>query len=477
MHEPWVAVAGVSSELAGVQYRGTSLPQGGPLQGPLQGALLDSRQRWRDFVTLASDLAFETDTAGRLVFVSPDPFLGWPTSALLGQPGFMLLAMAGAGFDPFAAGPGYRDRRAWLKRAEGGTACFSFAAVPMLEGGRCTGMRGTARDMTAQEQEDCRTTAALRRGEVVQHILWQMRQEVLAPRMMQAVLEGLSAALGASGSAVLNLLADAGPSAVLHHCGADPAELLEGLFETLQADTADPVISSIAGHPSLTCPSYTRFGERAGFCIWRAAGAAAWTDDDALLASSATAIIRVVLEHEAIQRELALQARTDPLTGLLNRRSFVEEVARRIDRLDREQLPGTLMYVDLDHFKRLNDCCGHDVGDEALKLAAALLRNAVRPADVVARLGGDEFALWLDGSDELTAAERAERLRLDAPALLAAALPPTAPALSTSIGIAARHPHQAETLEDIMRRADSAMYEVKRAGRAHWRVSLAAVSP
>jgi diguanylate cyclase (GGDEF)-like protein len=129
------------------------------------------------------------------------------------------------------------------------------------------------------------------------------------------------------------------------------------------------------------------------------------------------------------------------------------------------------MYVDLDHFKRLNDCCGHDVGDEALVQTAALLRKTVRPADVVARLGGDEFALWLDGSDELTAAERAERLRLDAPEVLAACLPPSAPALSTSIGIASRDPHMAETLEAIMRRADSAMYEVKRAGRGQWRVA------
>ena len=130
------------------------------------------------------------------------------------------------------------------------------------------------------------------------------------------------------------------------------------------------------------------------------------------------------------------------------------------------------MYVDIDHFKRLNDCCGHDVGDGALVLMAGMLRNAVRPSDIVARLGGDEFALWLDGSDELTAAERAERVRVDAPGLLAAGLPPLAPALSTSIGIAARHAHLAETLDDVMRRADGAMYEVKRAGRAHWRVAL-----
>ncbi len=437
----------------------------------LRSALLDSRHRWREFVALATDMAFETDGSGALVFLSPEHVLGWPASALVGQPAATLLGTSGTTFDPFAIGPAFRNRQAWVKWADGRFGCLTFSATPMMDGTRCVGMRGVARDVTERDVQEAKVAGQLRRGEVMEHILSQMRQEVLAPRMMLAVLEGLAAALGASGALVLDLLAKPGPEAVLHHAGAEAPELLVGLFETLQAETTDPVIATVDGHPTLTCPSYTRFGERAGLCVWRSAGAVPWTQEDALLASSATAITRVVLEHEAIQRELARQARTDPLTGLLNRRSFVEEVNRRIDRLDRERLPGTLIYVDLDHFKRLNDCCGHDIGDEALVQTAALLRNTVRPADIVARLGGDEFAMWLDGSDELTAAERAERLRLDAPAMLAANLPLLAPALSTSIGIAARHPHLGETLEDIMRRADTAMYEVKRAGRAHWRVA------
>ena len=439
----------------------------------LQGALLDSRQRWRDFVALAADFVFETDAAANLVFVSPEEVLGWPAAALLGQPASVLLASEEGWFDPFATGPHYRNRQVWLRRAGGGLACYTCSGVPILAGTALAGMRGVARDVTTQEGAASKVTAALRHGEVVEHILRQMRQEVLAPRMMQAVLEGLAAALGASGAAVLNLLADPGPGAVLHQHGADPLPLLAGLFASLQEETADPVIAAAAGHPVLACPSYTRFGNRAGLYVWRGPAAQPWTEEDASLVSSATAIVRVVLEHEAIQRELALQARTDPLTGLLNRRSFVEEVTRRIDRLDRECVPGTLMYVDLDHFKRLNDSFGHEVGDEALVLTAGQLRNIVRPTDLVARLGGDEFALWLDGSDELTAAERAEQLRLQLPAVLAGGLPPTAPALSTSIGIAARHPQHAEALEDIMRRADAAMYEVKRAGRAQWRVAPA----
>ena len=178
----------------------------------------------------------------------------------------------------------------------------------------------------------------------------------------------------------------------------------------------------------------------------------------------------MVLEHEGIQREMARQARTDPLTGLLNRRAFLDELARRIDRLDREGLPGTLMFVDVDNFKPLNDRFGHDAGDMALTGISALLRNLVRPADLVARFGGDEFALWLDGADELTAAERAEALRLDVNGSLAQ-LTPESVKVTLSIGIACRRAGGGEFMDEVIRRADQAMYDVKRAGRGHWRVA------
>jgi diguanylate cyclase (GGDEF)-like protein len=267
-------------------------------------------------------------------------------------------------------------------------------------------------------------------------------------------------------------LSEAVVESVHHQVGDGIADLLPTIHAIVPEDATE-IQAGFApdGRGLLACPSLTRFGERAALALWRVPGARPWDADDLLLASSATAIIRIVLEHDSIQRELARQARTDPLTGLLNRRSFLEEMNRRVERLDREGLPGTLMFVDLDYFKALNDAWGHEIGDEALTLTAQLLRDTVRPADLVARLGGDEFALWLDGSDELTAAERGERLRLSAPGYFARELPPGAPALSMSIGIACRRAGEAEDLEVLMQRADSAMYDVKRNGRGHWKVA------
>jgi hypothetical protein len=101
---------------------------------PLRGALLDSRQRWRDLVTITADLAFETDEGGCFVFVTPDPALGWSAARLIGQPARTLLADGAADcFDLFAVDALVRRRRVWLRRGDGGLACMAFAAAPLLD--------------------------------------------------------------------------------------------------------------------------------------------------------------------------------------------------------------------------------------------------------------------------------------------------------------------------------------------------------
>ncbi|HVB68779.1 MAG TPA: diguanylate cyclase [Acetobacteraceae bacterium] len=458
-------------------------PAGSPADGPADPAmtgldprlgrvLLESRQRWRDLVGLAADFAFETNSAGQFTFVVPDPALGWPTALLLDQPAERLLADPAGGFDPFHPSVPLRGRHAWLRRADGTVACLAFSCAPLLDpAGRIVGARGLGIDVTEQNQAMAEAAAALRRSAMVEHILARMRQEVLAPRMMRAVLEAVRGALGAEGVAVVGTTGEG--AAILHQSGHG-AEGLLGPAAALVAGaeaTTRAAATIAAGCPLLVSTCLTRFGERAGLAIWRPAGGRAWDSEEQMLTDAAGGIVRVVLEHQAIQREMARQARTDSLTGLLNRRAFLEELGRHIERLDRETAPGTMIFVDLDNFKPVNDRFGHEIGDQVLCRTAALLRRTVRPTDLVARLGGDEFALWLNGADHMTAAERAESLRLNAPGELAEVVGAPRPRLSLSIGIATRRVDSGEDIDSVMRRADFAMFEVKRQGRGHWRVA------
>ena len=467
----------------------TLAPANLPLSGfagadSLRGALLDSRQRWRDLVTVSADFAFETDAWGRLIFVIPDPALGWSSASLIGQPAERLL-VEGAGFDPFRVTAPVRHRRTWLRRGDGGSACLTIAAMPITDRtGAVVGVRGLGVDMTEADAQGARMAAALRRGEVLEHILRRTSHEVLAPRMMKAALESLVDAVGAEGAAVVLDVGESGMSRIAHHAGQG-AERMRPTLSAMLPVSPDHLgqATGIDGRPVLMAGCETRFGVFGGIAVWRTArghdpaedvgaGIRAWDQDDRMLLLTATNVIRMVLEHEAIQREMHRQARTDPLTALLNRRAFMEELERHADRLDRDDEPGTLMFADMDHFKAVNDAMGHEAGDRVLVAAADLLRRVVRPTDLVARLGGDEFAVWMNGVDHMTAAERADVLREALPREIAELLGPDAPRVGMSIGIACRRGGGHEPLDSVIRRADMAMYEVKRHGRGHWRVSL-----
>ena len=442
----------------------------------LRRALLDSRQRWRNLVGLAADLAFEADHLGRLTFLHPDPVLGWASGVMIGGDASALLADGGdgAGFDPFRVTVRVRQRRAWIRRGDGGVVCLAFSAEPILDSlGHITGVRGVGVDVTALDAPGARLAGAQRLGDALDHILSRMGREVLAPKMLRSALEAMAKALGAEGAAAISLPGAEQAASVAHRAGVGADAILPDIAALLSRHHDAPLQGIAAdGRQMLADVCQTRFGDQTGLAAWRAATARPWDADDLRLIAAAGKIVRMALEHEAIQREMLRLARTDPLTGLLNRRAFREEVLRHTDRADREGVPSTLMFVDLDHFKTVNDRLGHETGDQVLVRTATVLRDIVRPADLVARLGGDEFALWLGGADHMTAAERAETLRFAVPKALDEITGGTPPRITLSIGIATRAVRADEDIDGLIRRADEAMYDAKRNGRGHWRVSL-----
>jgi diguanylate cyclase (GGDEF)-like protein/PAS domain S-box-containing protein len=446
--------------------------QGGArLDGMLRAALLESRQRWRDFVTLVADLVFETDPEGRLTFVAPELVLGFPAEALLHRPARSLLATEG-GEDPFARRRPAQGVKAWFRRADGEALCLALTLAPLSDaGGNFAGLRGVARDITAEERAAEAQAAQLRRASALEHLVRRVRREVLAPRMLTAALEALPAVLGCAGAAVLELTA-AGLPVVAHRQGEDPSPLLASAL-TLHAAAAS-FGAGPEGEPLALVPQPIRGAPIYALLAWRRAGSRGFDDEERGLLVSLSDLVFVALGNQALQQELELQARTEALTGLLNRRAFLADLRRRLERRQREGAAplGALLFIDLDNFKPVNDLLGHEAGDAALVSVANLLRDLVRPTDLVGRIGGDEFAVWLEEADLDAAGARADQLAWASAHTLPLLLRSGPTAVTFSIGCAPlRSP--AETPEHLLAQADAAMYLAKRSGGNCWRLAAA----
>lgn len=157
-------------------------------------------------------------------------------------------------------------------------------------------------------------------------------------------------------------------------------------------------------------------------------------------------------------RALTDHATTDELTGLYNRRAFERFLAREVERSRRYGAPGSLLLLDLDGFKGLNDRRGHAAGDRVLRYAAAVMCRHLRATDVPCRIGGDEFAIILCHTPLCDALAAAERIRAD----VAEAF--TTAGVTVSAG-AASFPEHASTPESLLACADRALYTAKHAGR------------
>jgi diguanylate cyclase (GGDEF)-like protein len=197
-----------------------------------------------------------------------------------------------------------------------------------------------------------------------------------------------------------------------------------------------------------------------GLLLWRAPRSRPWTDADHDLGASVAMLLRV-----AIGAGMG-QVGIDRLTGIPNRRWFLNEACRHIDRLDLDDTVGTLLLIDIDGLRQVNHTFGRAQGDRVLVSMASQLRSMVRPGDLVARVGADEFAVWQDGMDHLTGAERADSLCARRSFLDL----PDGHGVTFSIGIASRDPGSAEDIRSLLRRAHMATREVKTKGGGGWRV-------
>ncbi|HEX8394909.1 MAG TPA: sensor domain-containing diguanylate cyclase [Longimicrobium sp.] len=170
----------------------------------------------------------------------------------------------------------------------------------------------------------------------------------------------------------------------------------------------------------------------------------------------------IALRNAELLDRLRAQATIDPLTGCHNRRGFDEILEREMSRAQRYGRPLSLVLLDIDRFKSINDDFGHEVGDHALQRIGRAVRHAFRSTDSACRYGGEEFALIFPETARDEATRLAEKMRV-----LVEQLPPTAEvprALTASFGVAA-FPDDAATIPDLIRAADRALYQAKTRGR------------
>ena len=176
-----------------------------------------------------------------------------------------------------------------------------------------------------------------------------------------------------------------------------------------------------------------------------------------------------ITARKVSEAQLLHLATYDPLTDLLNRRAFHEELELQLQRAERDGTAGALLFLDLDQFKYVNDSLGHQAGDTLLKNLATLLKGQLTTGDLLARLGGDEFAFLLPNTDASEAAAFAQQV-LDAMRRHVAVVTGTPVTSTASIGVAL-YPADGQSAEALLARADFAMYAAKEQGRNRYATS------
>jgi diguanylate cyclase (GGDEF)-like protein len=231
-----------------------------------------------------------------------------------------------------------------------------------------------------------------------------------------------------------------------------PDTLLDPRFADDPLVVGEPHIRFYAGQP-IHGPNESKIGT---LCIIDRQPRTLSEEDLARLADFAAVLDREfsLLEH----------ATTDELTRLANRRGFAMVATHILALCRRSRQPATLITIDLDHFKSVNDTQGHHAGDEVLRQFGRLLHRRFRASDVVARLGGDEFAVLCSGTTADQLKDLIERLRREfADSTLARAHPN----LSWSTGLAEFDPKSADTIQDLLQMADVRMYGAKADNKRH----------
>lgn len=443
------------------------------LEHNLRAALMDSRQRFKDLVEISSDFAWEVGAQGEFIFVSQRGAVGYEPEELIQKNSeeIVLKRDKKQSPNPFMSRTKLEREEVWVLRPDGEPACLMVSCLPLFdEHNNWVGARGVCRDITDERERDAALARAYHRDQLLAYIVKTIRDEVDPSNMLSAAANATARALSANGCQIFRRQQESGM--IVDATFGDVPEVIPDLFERLEKINENEVGIYQKGN-WVAIFSATRYRRHinGAICLWRENVRGNWNDDDQILAIDVANQLGIANEQISGHERIVELSRTDALTGLLNRRAFFEEeLPRHIDRLKFNNKPAALIYVDLDHFKQVNDVFGHQKGDDILIMLRDFLLKHIRPGDVAARLGGDEFALWLDDMDEETAMKRCEGLIESSSFFKEHSGSPDAP-LGLSVGLAFYDPASGETVEGLISRGDAAMYKAKRDGKGKFKMA------
>ena len=447
------------------------------LDNSLRLALVDSRRRYKDFIEISTDFAWETGPDNRFAFVPPRGALGYSADSLMAlDPASLVISESTvAGEIAFLTTRRIENEEIWLRRVDGRSACVVVSAMPLrAKNGDWQGARGVCRGVTETRDREATLTRVRNRERVLTRIVRAFRDEVDPEAMLGVAAEALSKGLGAEHCHIFRRAGTRDvPASKNFHLAARYGEL-----DAAQANSVLDTIASGAGavelllgdRQVLAAPARYQGESNGAVVLWRAVERGTWTDDDRLLIGDISNQVGITIEQFAHHEHVLKISRTDALTGLLNRGAFMDGLHRSLSRLARDKGTAVLMYVDLDNFKHINDTRGHQAGDDVLIEVRNIMLQHTRPTDMVARLGGDEFSCWLTGADLAIAKTRASQFLTQIKAL-GAKLGTQERPLGMSIGIAAWTPESHEPLDTLLARADHAMYQAKHAGKGAYAIA------
>lgn len=438
----------------------------------LRKALVESRQRFRELSGIAADFAWETDRDGNFVYVSPEGALGYPAASLVGTSADRLLAEdSELSQSPFRVRRPVRHIDVALRRVDGEVVWVSLSARPAYDtAGRPIGVRGLWQEVTASRIRDAEIARAQTRDRLLVHLGSVLRDAGGPDDRLDEVAETIARSVGGSMVLLLRRAGDGTVSAPGRFRAPDLAGLedfamgsmeIRQTLADLDAQVGEERVLRLDRDDSHLTIVPTRFRQRinGALLIGVPPSRAPIPAGDVETLFAIAGQLGLANSNALFIEQLRYQAERDELCGLYNRRAFIRFLDERLAAGDN----GALVFVDLNHFKLVNDRLGHQRGDDLLRGVADRLVEMVQPGDRAARIGGDEFLLWL--------ADRSPA-RL---ATLSAALSELVPSVMTpeeadrtgfglAVGIVWRAAQ--EGVDALIARADNLMYRAKAGAKA-----------